>query len=457
MKPVGTRATRSGVAVSIAAVFALDAVAPVGIDVPILYLLPLLVVFLTERIPTRVAVTCVVSLLTAISMGREWGSGGDWTAASVNRVLDSGVFWVALALSIRDARTTRQLRDLRRALDTASIVAVVDTKGCITDVNDRFCALSGYSRQELIGRPHELLASHGDPGAAPQGLWSTIASGAIWHGEIRGRAAGGRIFWADTTIVPFLSDGGMPYLYLAIHHDVTEQKQAEIRLRSQAALAKIAEMAALVAHEVRNPVAGVRGILQLFEARPSLSPADLRLTRHMIERLDLLDAHIKALVQYAEPRSPRLETVAIRPLLEEVVASLQRESSNGATQYDVRGSDARVLGDREMLQKAFSHLLANAREAQSATGRIEITVGDAGDTASVAVSDTGTGIAPELHERIFEPFYTTKPAAAGLGLSLVRQLVELHGGDIAVRASSPSGTTIQVRLPLAAQAVTAVA
>jgi len=458
MKPIRSTATRSAVAASIVVVFALDALAPLGVNVPILYLLPLLVVFLTERIPIRVALTLLVSFVTVGSMAWHTKWTGDWITGSVNRCFDLGVLWVALALSVRDARTTRQLRDLRRALDTASIVSVMDTNHLVRHVNEGFCEISKYSREELIGRPHELLKSPAELRAMARDLWSTIAAGGIWHGEIRGRAKGGTVYWVDTTIVPFLDDSGAPYLYLSIHHDITEQKRAETRLRSQAAFAKIAEMAAVVAHEVRNPLAGIRGTLQLLGRRQSVSTADLLLTRQMIERLDLLDAHVKALLHYAQPRSLQLQPVAIRSLLEQVATSVLNAHANGETQYEIVGPDARVLGDPVKLQEIFSNLLANAVEAQSGAGRIEITVGAAGDTASVAIVDGGPGIPPELHERIFEPFFTTKATAAGLGLPIVRQLVEMHGGDIAILTSSPSGTTIQVRLPLAAHPrVTAVA
>lgn len=451
MPQIRSIATRSAVAVSILGVFGLDAVAPLGVNVPILYLLPLLVVFLTERTRIRVALTLLVSLLMLGSMTSETKWVGDWVAGSLNRGFNLGVFWVALALSVRDASTTRQLRDLRRALDTASMVSVMDTNGLVRHVNDGFCAISRYSRDELVGQPHELLKPSAESSALSRDLWPTIAAGGVWHGEIRGRAKGGAAYWVDTTVVPFLDDSGVPYLYLSIHHDITEQKRAETRLRSQAAFAKIAEMAAVVAHEVRNPLAGVRGALQLFGGRQSLSPADLLLTRQMIERLDLLDAHVKALLHYARPRSPQLQPIAIRPLLEAVAKSLLKAHAAGEVRCEILGPDARVLGDAVMLEEIFSHLLMNAVEADSGTGRIDITVGVSGDTASVAIADRGQGIPPQLHERIFEPFFTTKAVGAGLGLPIVRQLVELLGGEIGIVTSSPSGTTMQIRLPLAAE------
>jgi signal transduction histidine kinase len=168
----------------------------------------------------------------------------------------------------------------------------------------------------------------------------------------------------------------------------------------------------------------------------------------MVERLDLLDAHVKTLLHYAQPRTLQLQPVAVRSLVDRVARSVLDGHAPDVMRCEIGGPDARVLADPVMLQEVFRHLLINAIEAQSGGGRIEIEVA-AADTATVAIADVGPGIPPQLHERIFEPFFTTKAVGAGLGLSIVRQLLELHGGDIAIVRSSPSGTTMLVSLPLA--------
>ncbi len=289
-------------AATAAAIFVVDLAQPLGNAIGMLYVLVIVLGLWTEWSPYPMVAALTATVLLMVDLAVGWTSTVP-SSEFVNRPLMVLVFTSTAVLVTRFKRLERrafsnvqQLEDLKRALDAAAIVATTDVTGRITYVNDKFCEISQYSRAELLGQDHRIINSALHSKEFIRDLWHTIANGRVWHGEIRNRAKDGHYYWVDTTIVPFLNERGKPYQYIAIRADITARKEAEERLTQQASLARVGQLAAVVAHEVKNPLAGIKGAVQVLMSRRGANDPEQQVMR------DIIGAHRCA--ERADRRSP---------------------------------------------------------------------------------------------------------------------------------------------------------
>jgi len=340
------------------------------------------------------------------------------------------------------------LEDIKFALDQAAIVATTDVDGTITYVNDKFCQISQYGRQELLGQNHRLINSGYHPAEFFRQMYATIGRGRVWRGEIRNRAKDGSTYWVDTTIVPFLRPDGRPYQYIAIRYDITERKRSERLLRDQTGLVQMGRLAAVVAHEVRNPLAGIRGTMQVFLRRMPPGSREHEVVQEVITRIDTLNDIVQDLLLFAQPRPLARTRIAASRLVRETIALVSNDPRFTHVRVESRVADVDLFVDQEQLKLTLLNLLMNAAQAMPEGGTIRIDSGGDGSWHEIRVADEGVGIAEEAREHLFEPFFTTKSRGTGLGLATARRIIDRHGGTIDLVALPERGTVAKVCLPL---------
>jgi two-component system CheB/CheR fusion protein len=442
------------------AVFAVDLAVPLGNGLGSLYAIPLLIVSFAGPFQWAIYGAWLASLLIVLRV-LEVPVRAVETLVIMNRIVALVVVWATALMIVRLQRATRRARDAARnladvnyALDQSAIVATTNTRGLITYANDKFCEISKYSRDELLGRDHRIINSGYHPKEFIRNLWTTIAGGGVWRGEIRNRAKDGTLYWVDTTIVPFVDGRGKPYQYMAIRYDVTTRKKSEEQLREQAALTKLGEMAAVVAHEVKNPIAGIRGALQVILSRMPADQRDRAIVVEIIDRLDGLSNIVRDLLLYARPAPPRNELVDVRSILDSTTALLKRDPALSDVTLDIQGTPPPMSGDGEQLRVVFQNLIINAAQAMGGRGAIEVTIRQDGDACQVTIRDHGPGMPAEVLAKAFHPFFTTKHRGTGLGLAIARRIVEAHHGGIAISSALEAGTTVTITIPVSSRAST---
>lgn len=440
-------------AVVAAVIFVIDVQMPLGVNITALYGIVVLLGLFVRNPRFPLWVSGAVTVLTLIGA---WLSppGGLLFSDLINHALTLVGIWVTAWLVAEYAsvgraldRSLKDLADTNFALDQAAIVAITDVTGRIAYVNDKFCEISKYPREELVGQDHRIINSGYHPKDFIRELWRTIAAGRIWRGEIRNRAKDGSFYWVDTTIVPFLNEQGKPYQYMAVRYDITERKASEARLREQAALARLGEMAAVVAHEVKNPLAGIRGALQVIGGRLPETSRDRAIIGDIVARLDSLNEIVHDLLVFARPREPQLAPVALATLVEDTAALLKKDPAHSTVDVLITGDRPTVQADHEQLQTVFLNLLLNAAQASGSASNVGVAIAATDTEARVIIADRGPGIPADVREKIFEPFFTTKHRGTGLGLPTAKRVVERHHGTIAFECPPSGGTVVTVTLP----------
>ena len=333
---------------------------------------------------------------------------------------------------------------------TVDGIIVIDAKGRIEEINRGAVRLFGYPESEVLGRNVSMLMPspyHEEHDGYLHRYLSTGVARVIGTGrEVTARRKNGTTFPVHLSVGQFDLEGKRKFT--GILHDLSGRAKMEEQLRERAALARLGEMAAVIAHEVRNPLAGIRGAVQTIATRLAAESSDQAMMKEIVTRIDSLNEMMKDLLLFARPPQPRPKPTEIVPLVQMTANLLKEDPALLGIRVDVEGSSPAVLVDAEMLKIVFQNLLVNGAHAMRGQGRIRVDVKTIDTSCVISFTDHGPGIAAEVREKIFMPFFTTKSRGSGLGLPTAKRLVEAQSGDISIECPQTGGTTVTVTLPV---------
>jgi len=343
-------------------------------------------------------------------------------------------------------------KNLRRALDESSMVAITDKNGLIKYVNKQFCETTEYSSDELIGKNHDLIRSGYHSIEFYDNLWNIINSGKVWHGEVKNISKTGKIFWCDLIIVPFLDKYGDVHEHIAIRRNITKQKKFyEDNLKNEKMIT-VGRFSARLAHDLRNPLSIIQVSLENLRSIIQVSLENLRLlygtnesqqkSMDKVERsIDRITHQVDDVLDFVRERPITLNNHTMSEIISESLDSLPIPDN---IKLILPKNNVEVYCDEKQFAIVFNNLILNGVQAIVHTGTIEITVEENNDGIIIQIMDSGEGIPKENIDSLFEPLFTTKQQGTGLGLASVKSIVEAHGGIISV--SSPP-TVFTITLP----------
>ncbi len=355
------------------------------------------------------------------------------------------------------------------AVDQHAIVSSTDVAGNITYVNDRFCEISGYSRDELLGKNHRIIKSDIHPPEVYREMWRTIAQGGVWHGEVQNRKKDGGYYWVAATIVPFIGANGKPIKYTSIRTDITAQKVLEgtlVHAREAADQASAAKSLFLanMSHEIRTPMNGIIGMTDLA--------LDTELDDEQREFMGVVKTSAESLLTIINDILDFSKIEAGKMQVERIGFNLPETIMDTLKTLRLRASEKRVelicdvaeevpdgvFGDPGRLRQILLNIVGNAIKFTEA-GEIVVTltarrIGSDVAKVNFSVRDTGIGIPANKLDHIFESFSqvdettTRKFGGTGLGLTISNRLVDLMGGQLQVDSEEGVGSAFHFELTL---------
>lgn len=367
-----------------------------------------------------------------------------------------------------------ELADFKKSLDESSIVAITDKEGTIIYVNDKFCKISKYSREELMGQNHRILKSGYHPDSFYTGMWKVISDGRVWHGDIKNKAKDSSFYWVRTTITPFTRKDGKPERYIAIRTDITSQKKNEEELAMALEETKKSdvlkeEFFSMITHELKTPltpIIGHCGMLKESNLLGELNATQLKSVNdiernsvrleHLIE--DILDAQKLDLGKMLFNK----KSFQIDEFMKNMESDLSSLMKDKQIEFVSQNSiNTTITSDENRIKQVMDNLVKNAVDfVPKKTGRIEIGAELENSEIVFHIKDNGIGIPKDKQHNLFKKFYQVdtstkrKHGGTGLGLVICKGIVDGLGGDLWVESDEGKGTIFYFSIPIYHEKIT---
>ena len=365
-------------------------------------------------------------------------------------------------LMVEKVRLQKELIEARNFLESiidkaGDAISVVDLEGKIIYWNEGAEKIYGYRREEVLGRrPLDFLFPQDEILKTREEKRFHALMAPVWKGEVvsnvevKRQTKGGRDITVSVTLSPLKDASGKIIGSSRICKDITQMKKAEEKLLLSERLSSMGELIAGVAHEIRNPLAGIKINTQVFARRKDCPAMERQLLDSTLEGIEKIQKIVEDMLDYAKPRAAEYKREELNAIVEKSMDVLHVQLKNAAIAAKFeRGKDLpQIKIDRHQIQQVLINIMLNAIHAMDKGGELTVqTFITDGGRVGIEVKDTGVGIPAAHLKKIFDPFFTTKSRGTGLGLSISQKLLENHGAQIDVASEEGKGSVFTIRFP----------
>jgi len=333
--------------------------------------------------------------------------------------------------------------------DSADAIITVDPKGRIIIWNKGAESIFGYREEDIVGHYIQRLLPPSREYELRQIEEQTRRVGAVNSRLTQWRNREGKTIQVLLTSTAIKDAAGAYAGSSLVVKDVTRQREMEELVRQAEHFSSIGRLAAGLAHEIKNPLAGIQGAIEVIKDRTS-GELENEILSEVLCEVGRIDKIVRDLLNYAKPKTPELKPLCLEPLVRHVIGLL-KESGGKDVRFVVDGKpgarQAQVKGDGNYLEQVLMNLLLNSLEAMNRRGTIRVSFKEDEDTLQVRVHDSGPGVPIGMQGKIFDPFFTTKQTGTGLGLSICQRIMHEHGGSLTLDTDVRKGAVFVMKLP----------